>query len=162
MNNLKEVYIDSLQDLYSANEQTIKISRKLAEAAGEQDLKEAIQRGNQQIEEHNNKLAELIRGHDAEPKGEHCKGMEGLVTEAKAHVLDKEFGNDAARDAMIIAQYQRMTHYAIAGVGSCAAFAKQLGLDEEGRVLYKHLEEIYQGDRVMNRIAEGEVNKAAA
>jgi len=36
--------------------------------------------------------------------------MEGLVSEAEAHALDKNFGDDDTRDAMIITQYQRMAH----------------------------------------------------
>jgi ferritin-like metal-binding protein YciE len=89
--------------------------------------------------------------------------MEGLVAEAHAHVLDAEFGNDDVRDAMIITQYQRMVHYALAGYGCLVAFANRIGKDGEAAQLQTLLDHTYDGDRRMTQIAtEGGVNKAAA
>ena len=162
MDSLKDVYIDQMQDIYSANEQSAKITRKLADAAKNSDLKAALQSGVEGIEQGMQKLKTLIEGHDADPQGEHCKGMEGLVNEAQAHALDEDFGDDDARDAMIITQYQRMVHYGIAGYGCCKAFATRLGLDDEAKVLDECLGNTYDGDEHMTAIATGQVNKAAA
>lgn len=63
---------------------------------------------------------------------------------------------------MIITQYQRMVHYALAGYGSVVAFANRLGLDDDAAKLQKLLDETYDGDRHMTAIATGGVNKAAA
>ena len=49
-------------------------------------------------------------------------------------MLDAEFGDDDVRDAMIITQYQRMVHYALAGYGCCHAFAHRLGLEADARL----------------------------
>jgi ferritin-like metal-binding protein YciE len=84
------------------------------------------------------------------------------VREARTHALEEEFGSDAARDAMIITQYQRMAHYAIAGYGCAAAFAAQLGLTDEARTLKEMLDAAYSGDRTMTEIAETQINPAAA
>ncbi|WP_249276671.1 DUF892 family protein [Sphingomonas baiyangensis] len=48
---------------------------------------------------------------------EHCKAMEGLVAEATKHALKEGPDSGPVLDVLIIAQYQRMTHYAIAGFG---------------------------------------------
>ena len=162
MDSLKDVYIDQMQDIYSANEQSAKITRKLADAASNSELKSALKSGVEGIETGMKKLKGLIEGHGADPEGEHCKGMEGLVKEAQAHALDEKFGDDDVRDAMIITQYQRMVHYGIAGYGCCKAFAKRLGLDDDARVLDECLSHTYDGDEHMTAIATGEVNKAAA
>lgn len=162
MDNLKDIYIDQLQDLYSADRQSLEATKKLVDVASDTELKSALQRGVSGIEEGMGILSEIISSHDAKPTGEFCKGMEGLVKEVHAHVLDANFGSDDARDAMIIAQYQRMTHYGLAGYGCVVAFARRLGLDAEADRLQTCLDNTYDGDRQMTRIALGGVNAEAA
>jgi ferritin-like metal-binding protein YciE len=162
MNSLKDVYVDQLQDIHSANQQALEVSRKLADAVKNDDLKDAIKAGCAAMEHALSTVSTMIEGHNADPKGEHCKGMEGIANEARAHGLEASFGDDDARDAMIIAQYQRIAHYAIAGYGCCLAFAKRLDQDDDGKKLHSLLDTAYKGDRRMTEIAEGQVNKAAA
>ncbi|WP_121064807.1 ferritin-like domain-containing protein [Chachezhania antarctica] len=162
MNSLKDVYHDQLQDLYSANKQSLDVVVALGRAAKNKELSEALIAGSNGISDGMEKVSEICNAHGIKPTGEHCKGMEGLVAEAKAHALDEEFGDDDARDAMIITQYQRMVHYALAGYGCLVAFANRLGKDEDGAVLQECLDETYDGDRRMTEIATGGVNKAAA
>ncbi|MEO0746703.1 MAG: DUF892 family protein, partial [Pseudomonadota bacterium] len=107
LNSLKDVYIDQLQDIYSACEQSRDVTKDLAQAATNQSLKNALNRGVSGIERGMETVADIVKAHDADPEGEHCKGMEGLVNEAHAHAIEEEFGDDDARDAMIITQYQR-------------------------------------------------------
>jgi len=107
-------------------------------------------------------VSENLRGNEGDPTGEFCKGMEGLVKEGHAHALDAEFSNSDAKDAMIITQYQRMVHYALAGYGCVVAFARRLELPRDAERLQKCLDETYDGDKVMTDIAQGGVNKAAA
>lgn len=162
LNTLKDVYIDQLQDIYSADRQSIEATRKLLDKATDSDLKAALERGVTGIQKGLDTLKPIIEGHDAKPTGEFCKGMEGIVKEVDAHVLNTDFGDDSVRDAMIITQYQRMTHYGIAGYGCVVAFAKRLGLDDEAKKLNECLDQTYEGDRVMTDIAVGDVNKQAA
>ena len=108
------------------------------------------------------KLQQLCSNHGIDPAGEHCKGMEGLVREARAHALEEEFGDEDAQDAMIITQYQRMVHYALAGYGCLVAFANRLDLDGDGEVLQTCLDQTYDGDRRATEIATNGVNAAAA
>ncbi|WP_299971101.1 DUF892 family protein [uncultured Roseobacter sp.] len=162
MNNLKDVYIDQLQDLYSANSQSAEVTEALADAATDENLRVLLQKGVSGIRDGMEQVAGLIRGHDADPNGEHCKGMEGLVREARAHALEEDFGDDAARDAMIITQYQRMAHYAIAGYGCVVAFAGRLDLKEDIGTLQDCLDACYDGDRQMTELATSDINAAAA
>lgn len=161
-NSLQEIYIDQLQDLYSANRQSVEMTGKLARAATNRELKQALQRGVTGIGDGMAVLEEIINEHGAKPIGEFCKGMEGLVKEAKSHVLDADFKDDDIRDAAIIPQYQRMVHYALAGYGTTVAFANRLKLDDDAAKLQKALDETYDGDRIMTKIATGKVNKLAA
>ena len=161
MNDLKDLYIDQMQDIYSADKQSAKITGELAKVAKDDELVKALQAGVEGIEQGMRMLEGLIKGHGADPRGEHCKGMEGLVKEARAHALEAEFGDDDVRDAMIITQYQRMVHYAIAGYGCLVTFADKLGLSDEAKQLQEALDASYSGDRHMTDIAKGGVNAAA-
>ncbi|MGB3554307.1 MAG: ferritin-like domain-containing protein [Jannaschia sp.] len=158
MDNLKELYIDQLQDIYSACKQSRDVTVKLEKAATDEDLKSALHAGHQGISDGMEMLKTIIEGHGKDPGGEHCKGMEGLVNEARAHALDETFGDDAVRDVMIITQYQRMAHYAIAGYGCVKAFATRLGLEDEAAKLDKHLSNTYDGDEKMTELATSGIN----
>lgn len=162
LSTLKDVYIDQLQDLYSANKQSLEATKKLRDSATQSDLSSALKRGVAGIEQGLETVENIIRKHDSDPDGEFCKGMEGLVKEVRAHVLEAEFDDDDVRDAMIITQYQRMVHYGLAGYGCVVAFAKRLDLHDDAHALQDCLNETYGGDRVMTKIAEGDVNAAAA
>ena len=162
LNDLKDVYLDQIQDLYSACKQSIDATTKLGQAAKDDELGKALAAGSKGIADGMEALERICSDHGIDPNGEHCKGMEGLVTEAHAHALDEQFGSDDARDAMIISQYQRMTHYAIAGYGCCMAYANRLGFEGDGALLKECLEQTRQGDEHMTKIATEGVNPKAA
>ena len=161
VDNLTELYIEQLRDLYSANVQARDATRKLAAAATDGELKDALQAGVTGIEDGARTLEEIVRRHGEDPAGEHCRGMEGLVAEADAHALRETFGDPDVKDAMIISQYQRMTHYGIAGYGTVLAFAARLGLEDDARKLKSCLENTRRGDTHMTAIAERRANPNA-
>jgi len=162
INTLEDLYIDQLQDIFSANRQALNVTRQLKDAAHSQELQKALDAGAEGIERGMEQVADLIRKHEADPRGEHCKGMEGLVAEARAHGIEADISDEDVRDASIIAQYQRMTHYGISGYGTACAFARRLGLGDEADVLATCLDNTRDGDKHMTAIASGEVNPAAA
>ena len=158
----KDLYIDQLQDLYSANRQAVEVTRALKDAAHSDELRKALDAGASGIARGMDQIKTLIENHNANPRGEHCKGMEGLVAEARAHGIEADIEDKDLRDASIIAQYQRMTHYGISGYGTAAAFARRLDLGKDAEVLNQCLEDTRGGDTHMTQIASGEVNPAAA
>lgn len=159
--NLKQLYIEQLQDLYSANRQSMSATGDLAKAASNTELQKALKDGVTGIGDGMSVLSEIINGHGEKPTGEFCKGMEGLVKEANVHAIEADFADAQLRDAAIIPQYQRMVHYAIAGYGTVVTFANRLGLDQDAAKLEKALDDTYDGDRRMTDIAKGGVNKMA-
>ena len=161
MDDLKDLYIDQIQDLYAACKLSRDIVIELEQAAKDDRLKEALHDGHKGIADGMEMLSAIVHEHGKEHSSEHCKGMQGLVTEARAHALEMDFSDDDVRDAMIITQYQRMAHYAIAGYGCCKAFAQRLGLDEEAAKIDKNLSHTYHGDDTMTELACGGINKAA-
>ncbi|SHF20423.1 Ferritin-like metal-binding protein YciE [Loktanella atrilutea] len=163
MTSLKDIYLDQLQDIWSANTQSLSVVNELGRAAQDKKLSEALIDGANGISDGIAELEKLCSDHGISPSAEHCKGMEGLVKEARAHGLSDEITDPDVRDAAIIPQYQRMVHYALAGYGTLVAFANRLGLDGDAAVLQKCLDHTYDGDRRMTEIAvSGGVNKDAA
>lgn len=164
MNSLKDIYHAQLQDAYSACKQSLEITNELGKAAQDKELSEALISGANGISEGMDKLSSLCNEHALNPDGHHCKGMEGLATEAKEHAIKHEFENDETRDAMIITQYQRLVHYALASYGTLKAFSNRLGLDGDGEILTEMLDQTYDGDRRMTDLATGKsgLNSEAA
>ncbi len=85
---------------------------------------------------------------------EHCKGMEGLVKEALKHAVKEAPEDGDLRDVAIIAQYQRMCHYGIAGFGSAAAYAGALGMKEHVSKLKAIVADIYKADEYASKLGE--------
>ena len=163
LHNLHDVYHDQLQYLYSACVQSMEATTALGRAASDKELSQALIDGANAISRGIDTLRTICATHEIDPTAEHCKGMEGLVTEARAHAIDTEIPDPAVRDAVIVTQYQRMVHYALAGYGSVVAFANRLGLDGEAAQLQEMLNQTYDGDRRMTAIAtRGGINKEAA
>ena len=161
IDTLKDLYILELKDLYNANKQANTVVEKFVDAAHDSDLKKALKRSIEGTEKGNEHIAKIVEAHGEKPTGHKCKGMEGLCTEAKEHVLKTEFGDEDTQDAMLISQYQRMAHYAITGYGCAEAFAKRLGFDDDAKALGKCKEETKDGDLTFTELAEGGINKAA-
>ena len=161
IDTLEDLYLEQLKDIFSANKQALDVTRDLANGATDKGLVEALNAGVDGIERGIEAIQSIAEGHDEDPNGSHCKGMEGLVSEARAHALEETMGEDATKDAMIITQYQRLVHYAIAGYGCLAAFAERLELDQDIGTLKRCLNASYDGDRTMSKLATGGINKNA-
>ncbi|MDT7534177.1 DUF892 family protein [Sphingobium sp. SA2] len=159
--SLQDVYIDELKDLWSANDQMLKVIKKITAKASDASLKDMLTKSQDGIASHTAILKELIAGQDEKVSKDHCKGMEGLAAEAIKHVIEEGPDKGPVLDVLIIAQYQRMTHYGIAGFGTAAAFAKALGLKDDNKKLRDATKDIYASDAFMTKLAETSVNLEA-
>jgi ferritin-like metal-binding protein YciE len=159
---LQELYVDELKDLWSANDQMTKALGKIMAQAKNKKLVNMLETSQKGIAKHTELLKSLIEKQDGEVKKEHCKGMEGLVKEALKHTVEDAPEDGPVRDAAIIAQYQRMTHYGITGFGTVKAFAKALKLEDDQQKLESAVRDMYQSDELMSELAESAVNVRAA
>ena len=159
--NLQELYTDELKDLWSANDQMQRLVKKIADKPSSAKLKALLAKSEKGIGEHTEVIKALLTSNDADVAKEHCKGMAGLVDEAKKHILDEAPEQGPLLDAVIIAQYQRMTHYGIAGFGTAAAYAGALGRTDDAEKLHRATQEIYRGDEYASTLAETSINLKA-
>jgi ferritin-like metal-binding protein YciE len=159
--NLSDLYIEELKDLWSANDQMAKALQKIAPKATHPKLRKMLESSQDGIAGHTDLLKALIANQGAEVSKEHCKGMEGLVSEAIRHTIEEAPDKGPVLDAAIIAQYQRMTHYGITGFGTVAAFSKALKLDDDDGQLKSAVRDMYTADELMTELAEAAVNADA-
>ena len=156
--NLTDLYTGELQDLWSANDQMAKVVKKMSSKVSDPTLKEMLTKTQDGIARHTETLKQLLEASGERVKKEHCKGMEGLVAEATKHTTEEAPEKGPVLDALIIAQYQRMSHYGIAGFGTAASYAGTLGLKDAVKSLDQATKEIYGGDEYMTKLAETTVN----
>ena len=158
---LQELYVDELKDLWSANDQMVKALTKIAPHATNTKLASMLEASKVGIAKHTELVKSLIEAQGEKVKKEHCKGMEGLVSEALKHTVEEAPEKGPVLDAVIISQYQRMTHYGITGFGTVSAFAKALKLNDDKKQLGAAVKDMYQSDELMTELAEGAVNVSA-
>ena len=139
INSLKELLIDELKDLHNAESQLTKALPKMAEAATDEDLKQAFVGHLEQTIGHVERLerAFTILGESAKDKP--CKAMQGLIKEGKEAIDEK--GPGAVKDANLIGAAQRVEHYEMAAYGTARAFATLMGEKEIASLLTETLEE---------------------
>src|SRR5947208_18270 len=111
-NDLRELFIDELADVYNAENQLIKALPKMAKAAENDELREAFQSHLEETQEHATRLEEAVKLLDESMKRKTCAAMKGLVEEAQE--LMKEQKNSSALDAALVAAAQKVEHYEIA------------------------------------------------
>lgn len=152
LESLQDLFIEQLKDLYSAETQLTKALPKMAKAASSEELKNAFQEHLEVTKEHVSRLEQVFQELGESPKGQKCKGMEGLIEEGAETI--KEDMEDAVRDAALIAAAQRVEHYEIAGYGTVRTYASLLGHDAAVTLLQQTLNEEGEADKTLTSLAE--------
>lgn len=151
MENLQDLYIHELKDLYSAENQLIKALPKMAEAASSPELKDAFNKHLEQTRQHVDRIEQIFNDLGRGPGGKKCEGMEGLIEEGES--ILKEDAPASVKDAALIAAAQRVEHYEIAGYGTVRTYARQLGEERAATLLQQTLDEEGQTDKLLNDLA---------
>ena len=158
---LEELYVEEMQDLWSANDQMTKAVQELSGHVKDPKLKQMLTHSIDGITAHTETIKGLIEKSGGKVKSDHCKGMEGLVTEALKHGIKEAPSRKELQDIEIIAQYQRMSHYGIAGFGSAVAYANALGKKDDETKLKAIVSGIYKADEFASTLAQ-HLEQAAA
>ena len=158
--SLKDVYIEEMRDLWSANDQMQRLMTTMSQKATEGKLKSLLEQSVSGIAKHTETLKSVLEAQGGSVGKDHCRGMEGIVEEAKKHALESDL-EGSLRDLVIIAQYQRMSHYGLAGFGTAAAYAEALGLKDDVTKLKSIVSDIYKADEYTSHLAE-QAQKSAA
>lgn len=158
---LKDFFIDSLKDIYWAENALVSALPKMALNATSPLLASAIK---EHLEVTKNQVERLetvfaLLGEKAE--GKKCEAMAGLLKEGDSILEETVPG--PVRDAGIIAASQKIEHYEIATYGTLCAFAKTLGENDAAQLLTQTLAEEKEADMILSDTAYSAINfKAAA
>ena len=152
MENLQDLYIHELKDLYSAENQIIKALPKMAKAATHPKLADGFKQHLEQTKEHAARLEKILKSHDETTRGPKCKGMEGVIKEGQEMI--EEDAEDDVRDAGLITAAQRVEHYEMAGYGTARTYAQLLGDTAGAKLLQKTLDEEGATDKKLTKLAE--------
>lgn len=153
LNSLKDVYVEQLKDMYSAEKQLTEALPKMAKAAHNKELSNAFTEHLAETKTHLEAVRAILDDLGENPTNTKCEAMEGLIEEGNE--LTKEEGDSQARDAAIIVAAQKVEHYEIASYGSLATFASTLGYEREARILQGILDQEYEADQLLDDIAMG-------
>ena len=153
-NNLHELLIYELEDLLGAEQQLAAALPKMADAASDSDLKQALRDHRERtLEHHIPRLNRCFEHLGRAPTRRTCKGMEGIIKEGEE--MARAGGDAATRDAAIIGAAQRAEHYEMAGYGTARAHANELGLDDVAELLQDTLDNEGKTNEKLTGIAEG-------
>ena len=158
-NNLEDLLIAQLEDVYDAEKRLVSALPKMAEAAHDQELKSAFNQHLRETENHVNRLEQVFQELGREANRETCAAMKGLISEGEEMIDAK--GDPDVKDAALIAAAQRVEHYEMAAYGCIRTFARRLGHERIASLLQQTLEEEGNADKKLTNIAERDVNLRA-
>lgn len=152
VDTLEELFLEEVRDLYDAEKQLVKALPKMAKAAADDELQQAIREHLDQTKEQVNRLEKIFEITGQRAKGKPCKGMRGLVDEGR-EVMDEDM-EDTLHDTALIGAAQRVEHYEIAGYGAARALAQQLRMQDAAELLNETLKEETETDKRLTQIAK--------
>ena len=151
--NLQELFIDELQDLYDCESRIIEALPKMAEKASAPELRSAFEQHLRETEQQRRRLDQIFdQLPDADRKGSTCKGIKGIIDEGES--LMKDAKDPDVRDAGMIASAQRVEHYEISAYGTARTYATLLGRTQWAQYLQQTLDEEKHADQKLNMLAE--------
>jgi ferritin-like metal-binding protein YciE len=151
MESLKDLMLDELKDLYSAENQILKALPKMIKKATSPDLKRGFEKHLKETEGHVERLDKIFQELEESPRGKKCKGMEGIIEDGKE--LMEEDAEPEVMDAGLIGAAQHVEHYEMAGYGCVRTYAELLGLGNAGKLLQKTLDEEKATDEKLTELA---------
>jgi ferritin-like metal-binding protein YciE len=157
---LRELFVDSLKDIYWAEKALTKALPKMAKNATTEGLIQAITEHTAVTEQQVQRLERVFELIGEKAVAKKCEAMDGLLKEAEDIMESTQDG--PVRDAGIIAASQKVEHYEIATYGTLVAFAKTLGEDEVAGILAETLAEEKEADETLTEAAYNTINFDAA
>ncbi len=157
---LRELFVDSLKDIYWAEKALTKALPKMAKNASSGTLKSALEDHLTVTENQIKRLEQVFEMIGEKAVAKKCEAMAGLIKEGQEIMEETEIG--AVRDAGIIAASQKIEHYEIATYGTLCAFGKTLGEMDAIDLLHATLEEEKDADLTLTEAAYNTINFDAA
>ncbi len=160
MENLNELFVHTLKDVYFAEKRILQALPKMAKKVSAPQLQQAFTKHAEETKVHIQRLEEVFKMLDMKPRGVTCHAILGLIEEGE-HIME-EAGDQTVLDAGILAAAQAVEHYEISRYGTLVTWAQTLGMPQAAKTLKQTLDEEYKTDELLTKVATGNVNKMAA
>lgn len=157
--DLRDLFHDTLKDIYFAEKQILKALPKMAKAAHSADLSAAFEKHFDETEDHVDRLERIFTLIDQPARGKTCDAILGILDEGKE--IMGEYKGCEALDAGLLAAAQAVEHYEMSRYGTLKAWATKLGMSEAARLLDQTLQQERKTDKDLTHLAEGAVNSEA-
>ncbi|GAA4393725.1 ferritin-like domain-containing protein [Hymenobacter koreensis] len=157
--NLHDLLCHEVQVLYSAEQLIMRGLPRMIQKAQSPELQRAFEKHLNETERQCERLKEAARLLDIAPDGRISTGIEGIMAEAEK--LMHADASPEALDAALIGDAQKIEHYEIAGYGTAAYMAHELGLTQVAHILEGTLEEEKSTNSALSYIAKNLINVKA-
>ncbi|PZR22605.1 MAG: hypothetical protein DI539_05120 [Flavobacterium psychrophilum] len=158
--DLRGLFIDSLKDIYWAENALTKALPKMIANATSPLLASAITEHLEVTKNQIDRLEAVFASLGEKAEGKKCEAMTGLIKEGESILEETTPG--PVRDAGIIAASQKIEHYEIATYGTLCSFAKAVGENDAVQLLTLTLSEEKEADMILSDAACGAINLVAA
>jgi ferritin-like metal-binding protein YciE len=156
---LNDLMLMFMQDVYYAERQILRALPKMAKAAENQELKQALLEHREETQGQVERLQKAFEALGKRAQGKTCEAINGIIEEGE-EVLE-ELPQGVVRDAAILASAQAVEHYEMARYGTIIAWAKTCGAQEVAQLMHETLEEEKNADKLLNGIAKKAINQQA-
>ena len=150
--DLRTLYIDSLQKALDMEQKITKGLPTMVEKASDPDLSTAFNNHLEQTRGHVAKVESILRNAIGDAKTTTCKVIGALTTEAEDNIKDAK--DPGIRDISLIASAQQVEHHEMAVYGTLRTWAQILGQREDAVILESILREEKQADELLSSIAD--------
>jgi ferritin-like metal-binding protein YciE len=157
--HLQDLFLDTLKDIYYAEQKILKALPKMAKAAQETALQQAFKKHLGETQGQVTRLEQVFKLIGETPKGKKCPAIDGLLKEGDE--IAKDYKNSHALDAGLLAAAQAVEHYEMSRYGTLKCWAQELGLGEAVQLLDQTLMQERKTDKDLTQLAEGSVNDHA-
>jgi ferritin-like metal-binding protein YciE len=157
--HLKDLFHDTLKDIYFAENKILKTLPKMAKAAQAQELKHAFSKHEKETQGQVKRLEQVFKIIDEKPQAKTCDAINGILDEG-AEIMT-EYKGSPALDAGLLAAAQAVEHYEMSRYGTLKTWAEELGLREAATLLDETLQQERTTDQALTKIAETAINAEA-
>lgn len=150
---LEELFLDSVKDIYWAENHLVKNLPKMAKAASSEKLQMALTEHWELTKTHVARLEQVFELLGEKIQAQKCDAMEGLSIEGE-NIIENTLPGTQARDTGLIMASQKVEHYEIASYGGLAKLAKTIGREDIAGILGETLTEEKEADALLTSIVE--------
>ena len=152
MSQLGGFFVESLKEIYWAENYLVKALKIMANEATTEQLRQALMEHKETTGWHIIRLEKVFNLLGKDPQGRKCYAIEGIIHEVE-YALEETVDDYFTRDVALIMNRQKAEHYEIATYVNLVQLARTLGRSDIAELLWKSLDEEKEAEELLTGIA---------